>query len=288
MRVWTDYPQNLRARAYLGFDGRSWRAAPGISSPLQTVASDALPDVQVHDWLEQIPGASYTIARQDNRQISRSWVRTRIIQNLAFNNGMMVSPGNKLLVRTNLTGLRVDSQENLQPVPGGELETYGILNDREDDVVQWGTASPEELKEALELPENTDARLHVLAQRLALGTSSPEEKVKNTLNLLQQDYQYTLRVGTFHTSQPVAEFLFEKKKGYCQYFASAAAVLLRLEGVPTRYVSGFHVTENNRVGNHYLVREMDAHAWVESYIPGKGWVQVDPTPGAEYHPFTRP
>lgn len=90
-------------------------------------------------------------------------------------------------------------------------------------------------------------------------------------------------MGTFHTSQPVAEFLFEKKKGYCQYFASAAAVLLRLEGVPTRYVSGFHVTENNRVGNHYLVREMDAHAWVESYIPGKGWVQVDPTPGAEYN-----
>ena len=59
-------------------------------------------------------------------------------------------------------------------------------------------------------------------------------------------------------------------------------MLLRLEGVPTRYVTGFNVQDGNRQGNHYVVRESDAHAWDEVYLPGKGWVEVDPTPESEY------
>jgi len=281
MRLWTDHPQDLRARTYPRFDGHGWQAAPSISSPLQTMALDGLPASQLHDWLEQIPGSTYIIHGQDLRRISSSCVRTRIIQSL-FNNGMMVSPGNKLLVRVALPNLRVDSQENLQPPPAGGVEIYGTLNCREGDMVQRTAASPQELRQALEVPENTDPRIYRLAARLAEHTSSPEEKLRRTASYLQHEYHYELRVGKFHTAQPVAEFLFEKKKGYCQYFASAGAVLLRLEGVPTRYVSGFHVTENNRSGDHYVVRELDAHAWIESYIPGKGWVQADPTPAAEY------
>jgi hypothetical protein len=281
MRVWTDRPQDLRARAYAHFDGRGWTARLGTSNSLRTVGLDAIPGGQIRDWLEQIPGSAYVVLGPEPSQISNSCLRTRIIQNL-FNNGMMVSPGNKLLVRAALPSLRVDAQENIQPPSVGGAEIYGILNRYEGDIVQAGLASPQELKEALELPENTDPRVHELATRLAEGASSPREKLRRTVDYLQHEYHYTLTVGSFHTSQPVAEFLFEKKKGYCQYFASAAAVLLRQEGVATRYVSGFHVTENNRSGDHYVVREMDAHAWIESYIPGEGWVQADPTPAAEY------
>ena len=281
MRVWTDRPQDLRARAYAHFDGRGWTARLGTSNSLRTVGLDAIPGGQIRDWLEQIPGSAYVVLGPEPSQISNSCVRTRIIQNV-FNNGMMVSPGNKLLVRAALPSLRVDAQENIQPPSVGGAEIYGILNRYEGDIVQAGLASPQELKEALELPENTDPRVHELATRLAEGASSPREKLRRTVDYLQHEYHYTLTVGSFHTSQPVAEFLFEKKKGYCQYFASAAAVLLRQEGVATRYVSGFHVTENNRSGDHYVVREMDAHAWIESYIPGEGWVQADPTPAAEY------
>lgn len=281
MRVWTDHPQDLRARAYLHFDGRGWTARPGTSNSLASLALDTVPATQVRDWMEQIPGSVYAFPGLEPCQTSNSCVSTRIIQNL-FNNGMMVSPGNKRLVRAALPSLRVDSQENLQPPSVGGAEIYGILNRYEGDIVQAGQASPQELTEALELPESTDPRVHELAARLSEGASSPREKVRRTLNFLQHEYHYTLKVGSFHTSQPVTEFLFEKKKGYCQYFASAAAVLLRQEGVATRYVSGFHVTENDRIGDHYVVREMDAHAWIESYIPGEGWVQADPTPVAEY------
>jgi transglutaminase-like putative cysteine protease len=281
MRVWTDHAQDLRARAYSHFDGRGWTARPGRFNSLRSVALDTVLAPQVRDWLEPIPGAAYAIPGSEPCQISNSCIRTRILQNL-FNNGMMVSPGNKLLVRAALSSLQVDSQENLHPPSVGDAEIYGILNRYEGDIVQAGVASPQELTEALELPENTDPRVRELATRLSEGASSPREKLSRTLDYLEHDYHYTLKVGSFHSSQPVAEFLFEKKKGYCQYFASAAAILLRQEGVATRYVSGFHVTENNRSGDHYVVREMDAHAWIESYIPGEGWVQADPTPAAEY------
>ena len=281
MRVWTDHPQDLRARTYPHFDGRGWTARPRSVNSLRSAALDTVPADQVRDWLEQIPGSAYAIPGQEPCHISNSCVRTRIIQNL-FNNGMMVSPGNKLLVRAALPSLQVDSQENLYPPSVGGAEIYGILNRYEGEIVQAGLASPQELAEALELPENTDPRIHELATRLSEGASSPGEKLRRTLNYLEHGYHYTIKVGNFHTSQPVAEFLFEKKRGYCQYFASAAAVLLRQEGVPTRYVSGFHVTENNRIGDHYVIREMDAHAWIESYIQGEGWVQADPTPAAEY------
>lgn len=281
MRVWTNRPQYLRARAYARFDGRGWTRRPGASRSLRIVALDAVPAGQLRDWLERIPGSAYAIPALDPTQIPSSSVRTLIIQNL-FNNGMMVSPGNKLLVRAHLPDLRVDPQEDMQPPLTGGVEMYGVLNLPDGEITQRTPASPQELLEALQLPEDTDPRFHDLAARLAEGASSPEEKLRRTVNYLQQGYRYTLKVGSFHTAQPVAEFLFEKKQGYCQYFASAAAVLLRLDGVPTRYVSGFHVAAHNRSGDHYVVREMDAHAWIESYIPGKGWVQADPTPTAEY------
>lgn len=102
------------------------------------------------------------------------------------------------------------------------------------DIAQQGPASPRELTEALELPKSTDARVHELATQLGQGTSSPERRLRRTVSYFQNEYHYALKVGNFRTSQPVAEFLFEKKQGYCEYFAGAAAVLLRLEGVSTR------------------------------------------------------
>jgi hypothetical protein len=91
-----------------------------------------------------------------------------------------------------------------------------------------------------------------------------------------------LKVGPFVSKDPVGEFVFDKRRGYCEYFASAAALLLRLEGVPARYVVGYSVRPSNLEGGHYVVREADAHAWVEAWIEGKGWVEVDPTPAAQF------
>jgi hypothetical protein len=98
-------------------------------------------------------------------------------------------------------------------------------------------------------------------------------------------------VGPFETADPVAEFLLRKKAAYCEYFASAAVLLLRAQGIPARYVKGVTVRAEGLVGGHFVVRESDAHAWVEAHLAETGWVEADPTPPADYatvHPGKRP
>ena len=77
---------------------------------------------------------------------------------------------------------------------------------------------------------------------------------------------------------PIANFLFERKQGHCEYFASSMAVMLRTLGIPSRVVNGFRTDEFNDITGNYVVRAKDAHAWVEAYFPGYGWQTFDPTP----------
>jgi hypothetical protein len=104
--------------------------------------------------------------------------------------------------------------------------------------------------------------------------------VASTVRHLQTAYRYTLAPGAFRPGgDPLAEFLFEKKAAYCEYFATAAVVLLRLQGVPARFVKGLSVGPHTDVGGGlHVVRESDAHAWIEAWLPGEGWVEEDPTP----------
>jgi transglutaminase-like putative cysteine protease len=143
----------------------------------------------------------------------------------------------------------------------------------------------------LQLPAARDDRLPELAKALGGAGGSHEERVRRTLFHLDRCCRYSLKVPRPASRDPVAGFLFETRRGYCEYFATAAALLLRLQGVPTRYVTGFNVRDESVVAGHYLVRESDAHAWIESYIPGQGWLEFDPTPSAQYaevHDQSRP
>src|SRR5262249_33231350 len=123
-------------------------------------------------------------------------------------------------------------------------------------------------EEARAVPAGLDPRLLALAESLSAGRPPPPTRVARTLDYLAGACRYSLDVGAFTSTQPVAEFVFVKKRGYCEYFASAAALLLRLQGVPTRYVTGFSMDAAERVGEQYVVRESDAHAWIEAWIPG--------------------
>ena len=119
----------------------------------------------------------------------------------------------------------------------------------------------------------------LLAHRLSSGTDSELEVVRRVEDYLTGGhFRYTTDVKE-PGSDPLFEFLFETRAGYCQHFAGAAALLLRLAGVPTRVVSGF--ATGKRTGeNTYTVRDEDAHAWIEVYFPGYGWVPFNPTPSA--------
>lgn len=134
------------------------------------------------------------------------------------------------------------------------------------------------------LPEpliGTDwGHLFKLAWHLSRGVRSELEVVRRVENYLLAEgrYHYTTDVGT-PGYEPILEFLFHTHEGYCQHFAGAAALLLRLAGVPSRVVVGFATGE--QVSPHtWAVRDKDAHAWIEVYFPGVGWVPFNPTPSA--------
>lgn len=247
---------------------------------MRPIPSPDLPANELREWLESVPGSFYSVSGDSGHFGDAGVVVTRIVPTVTTDN-LMVSPGSKLLAKGELSAVKVDAQQNLQPPFSGGMGSYAVVN-RAGEIVQPDGASAKEIENALQIPADTDPRFRELAERLSDGALTPVEKIRRTLALVSRECHYSLAVGKFHSKQPVAEFLFEKKRGYCQYFASAAALLLRLQGVPTRYVSGFHVTEDNRVGDHYVVRDLDAHAWIECYLSGRGWVAADPTPAAEY------
>jgi hypothetical protein len=98
---------------------------------------------------------------------------------------------------------------------------------------------------------------------------------------LRAHYGYTLDLSGTPPPDPLAYFLFDKRAGHCEYFASAMTVMLRSAGVPARIVNGFLTGEYNDVGGDFIVRASDAHSWVEVFFPTYGWLTFDPTPAAQ-------
>ncbi|MDX6770727.1 MAG: transglutaminaseTgpA domain-containing protein [Elusimicrobiota bacterium] len=139
------------------------------------------------------------------------------------------------------------------------------------------SARPAILEKALALPPTSDGRIAALAQEWTRGLADPEAKVETVVARLRDEYGYSTFSDGKNTS--LEHFLFTGRRGNCEYFATAAAVLLRHAGVPTRLVSGFLVDGWNEYGLFYDVRQSDAHAWFEAYLPGKGWTRFDATPG---------
>jgi transglutaminase-like putative cysteine protease len=130
----------------------------------------------------------------------------------------------------------------------------------------------------LQLPQDLDPRITELAQQITSAGSSTAEKASLVEAHLKRNFDYSLDLNWTPGPQPLTTFLFEAKRGHCEYFASSMAILLRSVGIPTRIVNGFLTGEYNPIGNNYIVRQSDAHSWVEVYVPGLGWAEFDPTP----------
>lgn len=149
--------------------------------------------------------------------------------------------------------------------------------------------TPAELREAgqnyppqisatyLRLPA-LDPRVPRLATQIAGSARTNFDKASAIENHLRTRYGYTLELPRTEERDPIANFLFQRKEGHCEYFASSMAVMLRTLGIPSRVVNGFRSDEFNDLTGNYVVRAKDAHAWVEAYFPGYGWQMFDPTP----------
>jgi len=130
----------------------------------------------------------------------------------------------------------------------------------------------------LQLPP-LDPRIQQLAEQVTAGSQNEYDKASSIERYLMTHYAYTLDLSGPRAEDPLANFLFVRRSGHCEYFASAMTVMLRAIGIPARYVTGFLPGEYNDLGGDYIIRESDAHSWVEVYFPSYGWITFDPTPG---------
>jgi transglutaminase-like putative cysteine protease len=130
---------------------------------------------------------------------------------------------------------------------------------------------------ALALGSSPYAREYTLAQELRSASTDPYDYVRKVIARVQRGARYTETPPSPGKLEPLDAFLFRDHAGYCQHFAGATALLLRLGGVPARVVAGF--SPGSRDGATHVIRDFDAHSWVEVYFPRLGWVTFDPTPG---------
>ncbi|MGP8157348.1 MAG: DUF3488 and DUF4129 domain-containing transglutaminase family protein [Candidatus Acidiferrales bacterium] len=165
----------------------------------------------------------------------------------------------------NETKIRYQGESNLPAVPPAELRQSPALY-------------PDEIRSVyLQLPP-LDPRIRKLAREITGASENEYDSAARIELYLKSHYGYTLDLTGSPGEDPLAHFLFVRRAGHCEYFASAMTVMLRVIGIPARYVAGFLPGEYNDVGGDYIVRESDAHTWVEVYFPRYGWITFDPTP----------
>jgi transglutaminase-like putative cysteine protease len=129
----------------------------------------------------------------------------------------------------------------------------------------------------LRLPR-LDPRIRALTRNIIGGEASPVAQAHLLENYLRGNYGYTLELPQVEPDDPLAFFLFHRKKGHCEYFSSALAVMLRVVHIPSRVITGFQSGVYNPISGSQLIRSSDAHSWVEAWLPDRGWTTFDPTP----------
>jgi transglutaminase-like putative cysteine protease len=236
-----------------------------------------------------------------DRYTGSGWVRTG--QSRAYDGPLESPPGttrsNRQVVeaKTALSILPAAAQPtrvsgiDVRVTETGGLEPVGYVTKGEDFTVvsetpvttparlaTAGTDYPAPIRERyLQLPESTPDRVRDLAANVTADADNPYEKAVLVESWLESNKEYSLDVQQ-PSGDVVDEFLFERDRGYCVYFASAMVGMLRAQDVPARFVVGY--TPGQRVAeDEWVVRGLDSHAWVEVYFEDVGWVRFDPTPG---------
>ena len=126
-------------------------------------------------------------------------------------------------------------------------------------------------------PDQLPSRIKALASEIARGGRDDLARVKLLENFFRNGgYRYST-VDLATGDRVLEQFLFEKKQGHCEFFASSFALLLRAADIPCRLVGGYLGGEYNDLGGYYIVNDAKAHVWVEAYINGSGWVRIDPS-----------
>jgi transglutaminase-like putative cysteine protease len=163
----------------------------------------------------------------------------------------------------NYTTITLPSPAGFVPSRRIEMPLHRVPNSGDSDAAAQLEASPY-------------APMYRLAKRVTTGAASDYDAVQRIGGWLEGHYTYSERVP--RRQYPLESFLFQDKRGYCQQFSGSAALMLRMLGIPARVASGFTPGSLNAETKEYVVRDLDAHSWIEVWFAGIGWVPFDPTP----------
>jgi transglutaminase-like putative cysteine protease len=243
------------ARSFDSYDGREWRAREDRRMPKFTVLLPSARPASIHQWIELLPsyGARTLIGLQ--------WP-------VAFSNA--AGPGMEGTHRVPLTEFR---DQEVRAEDAGAAYSYQV-----DSVEQLVFSRPPEDSRAsprdLQLPARLDPRVAALAREVADGARDPLEAARRLEQHLKASYRYDLELAG-EGADPLAAFLFARKAGHCEQFATALTVMLRTLGIPARLATGFFGGE--RIRGRYVLRAGDAHAWTQLVLPDR-IVSMDATP----------
>ena len=161
---------------------------------------------------------------------------------------------------------------SFQPIR--KARRYDVISSPE---VTGKELQPHDRKEALELPASISPTVRELAQSWITQNSDPRATVNSALQFFRtQGFRYSLSPGEYKKND-LDQFLFHRRVGFCEHYATSFATLMRLAGIPARVVVGYLGGEYNDLGRFFLVRQADTHAWCEVWLPDSGWTRVDPT-----------
>lgn len=251
-----------RALTWSHFDGRQWsqESLAGVDEPQWIY----YPGERQPAWLSTLerqreglaPDYRYRVYMEPS---GRRWLYALEVS-FSSTQDVGMTPDYRLLSREPVT----------QPL-AYQAESYAGL-------VKDGELSPLARRQNLSLPAggNPEARSMALVWR-AKAVSDPAymEQVLNWFRT--ENFHYTLHPPKFEGVDGIDDFLFRDRRGFCAHYASAFAFLMRAAGIPARVVAGYQGGELSPLGHYLQVRQYDAHAWVEVWLEGEGWVQVDPT-----------
>jgi transglutaminase-like putative cysteine protease len=270
-RVRADRAALWRGEVFDTFDGTGWTSSSEERLGLQrewegeaaTVPPEELPSASTGERVTQ----TFTMATDQPNVLLTAYAAERVYFPAA---GLVVDADGAIRSPITLDEDLVYSVVSAPPVTDPSvLETATTVD-----------PSAEEFQRFLQLPSTTSRRVIDLAASIASGRRSQLDVVRAVEAWLQDHTRYDLTVPREPAGvDAVDHFLFETRRGFCEHIASAMAILLRANGIPTRLVAGFGPGARNPFTGYHEVRFADAHAWVEVYYAGVGWVPYDPTFG---------
>ena len=257
----------LRGMAYDHYNGRSWSTHLSTRRPLN-----------------EKPQGTFTIRTSGSHPSKKGSpeIRQDIVLEPLDTPVLFGAPG-AVSITGELIGVQSDAMGALfLPFPASNRTEYTIRSRSSllDSQEQSATLLPypEFIRQHyLQLPPLSQ-QVAELTHSVVQDGHTPYEMIALVKHHLLTTYRYSLDLEVTQSNKPVEDFLFIRKTGYCEHYATAMILMLRSIGIPSRLVTGFLASEWNEFGNYYTVRQRDAHAWVEVYFPRSGWITFDPTP----------